>query len=48
MWTRANRARYNRDQLRYPSDTTEEEWTAARPPDSPCETGRTQADGEYP
>ena len=27
MWTRANRARYNRDQLRYPSDTTEEEWT---------------------
>ena len=26
MWTRANRARYNRDQLRYPSDVTEEEW----------------------
>ena len=26
MWTMANRARYNRDQLRYPSDATEEEW----------------------
>ena len=26
MWTRANRARYNRDQLRYSSDVTEEEW----------------------
>lgn len=27
MWTTENRARYNRDHLRYPSDTTEEEWT---------------------
>ena len=27
MWTSENRARYNRDHLRYPSDTTEEEWT---------------------
>jgi transposase len=26
MWTKENRARYNRDQLRYPSDVTEEEW----------------------
>jgi len=26
MWTKENRARYNRDQLRYPSDMTEEEW----------------------
>jgi transposase len=26
MWTIKNRARYNRDQLRYPSDVTEEEW----------------------
>jgi transposase len=26
MWTKANRARYNRDQLRDPSDVTEEEW----------------------
>ena len=27
MWTVKNRARYNRDHLRYPSDTTDEEWT---------------------
>jgi transposase len=26
MGTKENRARYNRDQLRYPSDVTEEEW----------------------
>jgi transposase len=26
MWTKENRARYNRDQLRYPRDVTEEEW----------------------
>lgn len=27
MWTAEHRARYKRDHLRYPSDTTEEEWT---------------------
>lgn len=26
MWTIENRAHYNRDHLRYPSDTTDEEW----------------------
>lgn len=26
MWTAENRARYNRDKLRYPSDLTDEEW----------------------
>ena len=26
MWTLQNRARYNRDQVRYPSDVTDEEW----------------------
>ncbi|MEQ1954312.1 IS5/IS1182 family transposase, partial [Mesorhizobium sp. CN2-181] len=26
MWTVENRARYNRDHLRYPSDLTDEEW----------------------
>ena len=26
MWTKENRVRYDRDQLRYPSDTTEAEW----------------------
>ena len=27
MWTNENRARYNRDHLRYPSDLTDAEWT---------------------
>ena len=26
MWTTANRARYERDKLRYPSDLTDDEW----------------------
>jgi transposase len=26
MWTAANRSRYNRDKLRYPSDLTDKEW----------------------
>ena len=39
MWTRANRARYNRDQLRYPSDTTEEEWTQLAPLIPPARRG---------
>ena len=26
MWTVENRGQYNRDQLRYPSDVTDEEW----------------------
>src|SRR5712675_1856284 len=26
MWTHENRAKYNRDQLRYPSDLTDDEW----------------------
>jgi transposase len=26
MWTAENRARYNRDKLRYPSDLTDDEW----------------------
>jgi hypothetical protein len=46
MWTTESRARYNRDHLRYPSDTTDEEWTemaALIPP-----ARGTQADCEYP
>ena len=31
MWTTQNRARYNRDHLRYPSDVTEEEWGVSVP-----------------
>jgi transposase len=31
MWTAENRARYDRDSLRYPSDLTEEEWAHVKP-----------------
>lgn len=31
MWTIENRARYNRDHLRYPSDVTDEEWALIEP-----------------
>ena len=31
MWTVKNRARYNRDRLRYPSDLTDEEWALIEP-----------------
>lgn len=31
MWTAENRARYNRDKLRYPSDLTDEEWALVEP-----------------
>src|SRR5215471_74894 len=27
MWTHENRAKYNRDHLRYPRDLTDDEWT---------------------
>ena len=27
MWTTANRPKYNRDKLRYPSDLTDDEWS---------------------
>ena len=31
MWTAENRARYNRDKLRYPSDLTDQEWAIVEP-----------------
>ena len=31
MWTNENRATYNRDHLRYPSDVTDEEWEHVAP-----------------
>jgi len=31
MWTVENRARYNRDRLRYPSDLIDEEWALVEP-----------------
>ena len=48
MWTKENRAGYNRDQLRYPSDVTEEEWAEIAPLIPPARRGGRQADGEYP
>jgi transposase len=48
MWTAKNRARYNRDQLRYPSDVTEAEWAVIAPLIPPARRGGAQADGQYP
>ena len=39
MWTIENRARYNRDTLRYPSDVTEEEWAEIAPLIPPARRG---------
>ena len=39
MWTRENRARYNRDHLRYPSDLTDEEWRHIEPLIPPAKPG---------
>lgn len=42
MWTTKNRARYNRDHLRYPSDVTEEEWAVIAPLIPPARRGGRQ------
>ena len=39
MWTTENRRRYKRDQLRYPSDLTEEEWSLVAPLIPPAKHG---------
>ena len=39
MWTIKNRARYNRDHLRSPSDVTEEEWAVIAPLIPPARRG---------
>ena len=39
MWTSENRARYNRDQLRYPSDLNDEEWGHVEPAIAPAKRG---------
>ena len=39
MWTTENRARYNRDKLRYPSDLTDEEWALVDPLIPPARRG---------
>jgi putative transposase len=39
MWTDENRPKYNRDQLRYPSDLTDEEWEIIEPMVPPARRG---------
>ncbi len=43
MWTTANRPKYNRDNLRYPSDMTGEEWAHIEALISSGQTWRSQA-----
>jgi putative transposase len=39
MWTNENRAKYNRDKLRYPSDLTDAEWEHIEPLIPPAKRG---------
>ena len=39
MWTAENRGRYDRSQLRYPSDLTDDEWARAEPLIRPAKPG---------
>ena len=39
MWTKDNRARYDRSGLRYPSDLTDEEWALVAPLIPPAKRG---------
>lgn len=39
MWTKANRGKYNRDGLRYPSDLTDAEWVLVEPLIPPAKRG---------
>src|SRR5258708_2761715 len=39
MWTTQNRGRYDRSQLRYPSDLTDDEWARIKPLISPAKRG---------
>ena len=39
MWTNENRGRYDRSQLRYPSDLTDEEWSLVAPLIPPAKRG---------
>src|SRR5450759_34920 len=44
MWTSKNRARYDRSQLRYPSDLTDDEWGLVEPLIPPGKTVETFAE----
>lgn len=39
MWTKANRGKYHRDGLRYPSDLTDAEWELVQPLIPPAKRG---------
>ena len=39
MWTKENRARYDRSRLRYPSDLSDEEWALIEPHLPPAKRG---------
>ena len=39
MWTTQNRKRYDRSQLRYPSDLTDDEWAHVAPLIPPAKPG---------
>ncbi len=39
MWTNENRGRYDRSQLRYPSDLTDDEWAWIKPLIPPAKRG---------
>jgi len=39
MWTSKNRAKYNRDKLRYPSDLSDAEWAHIEPQIPPAKRG---------
>jgi hypothetical protein len=39
VWTDKNRAKYNRDHLRYPSDLTDDEWAHVEPLIPPAKRG---------
>ena len=39
MWTAENRKRYDRSQLRYPSDLTDDEWNLIEPLIAPAKRG---------
>ncbi len=43
MWTNANRARYDRSQLRYPSDLSDAEWAHVAPLIPPAKRAATDA-----
>ena len=45
MWTQANRHRYGRSKLRYPSDVSDEEWALVSAADPARQAGRQPAQG---